>query len=155
MAMIHISRGRNESGHVFREDVREGLRHRSPSWRAILLARRKANWQPLSQFPELGGAGSTRAATTSGPPSEAAAAQWSAVGSAPGKRLVQRRLLETLQMVLSNGRRITAMNARAAWASPLYAIIGGTFAQSCRDLQFCSSKFCAASDSKRSFRASS
>ena len=54
--MIHVNRGATSLGTFSEEEVREGLRtgRFAPTdlgWREGM-----ANWQPLSQFPEIGGA---------------------------------------------------------------------------------------------------
>src|ERR1041384_4880135 len=54
MAMIHVNRGATSLGAFSEEEVREGLRtgrfvSTDIGWREGM-----ANWQPLSQFPELG-----------------------------------------------------------------------------------------------------
>src|SRR5215470_10477122 len=59
MAMIHVNRGGTSLGVFSEEEVREGLgtgRFVSTDigWREGM-----ANWQPLSQFPELGAAAPT------------------------------------------------------------------------------------------------
>ncbi len=129
--MIHVNRGATSLGTFSEEEVREGLRtgRFAPTdlgWREGM-----ANWQPLSQFPDLGGAAPVA------PPPQISAASTAAPG-APRSGLPwdERRtkglfnaFIETLQMVLTKPvAAFTAMKREGGLGEPLfYAIIGGTF----------------------------
>jgi len=56
MAMIHVNRGATSLGVFSEEEVREGLRTGRFAPGDIGWREGMANWQPLSQFPELGSA---------------------------------------------------------------------------------------------------
>ena len=56
MAMIHVNRGATSLGVFSEEEVREGLRTGRFAPADIGWREGMANWQPLSQFPELGAA---------------------------------------------------------------------------------------------------
>ncbi len=56
MAMIHVNRGATSLGVFSEEEVREGLRTGRFAPTDIGWREGMANWQPLSQFPELAGA---------------------------------------------------------------------------------------------------
>src|ERR1700692_3105167 len=56
MAMIHVNRGAMSLGVFSEEEVREGLRTGRFAPGDIGWREGMANWQPLSQFPELGAA---------------------------------------------------------------------------------------------------
>ena len=56
MAMIHVNRGATSLGVFSEEEVREGLRTGRFAPGDIGWREGMANWQPLSQFPELGAA---------------------------------------------------------------------------------------------------
>ena len=129
--MIHVNRGATSLGTFSEEEVREGLRtgRFAPTdlgWREGM-----ANWQPLSQFPDLGGAAPVA------PPPQISAASTAAPG-APRSGLPwdERRtkglfnaFIETLQMVLTRPvAAFIAMKREGGLGEPLfYAIIGGTF----------------------------
>jgi hypothetical protein len=126
MAMIHVNRDATSLGAFSEEDVREGLRtgrflSTDLGWREGM-----AGWQPLSQFPELGGAA---------PPPQIGAATEIAVprSGLPWDERQTKGLfnafVETLQMVLSKPvAAFTAMKREGGLGEPLlYAILGGTF----------------------------
>jgi hypothetical protein len=131
MAMIHVNRGVTSLGAFSEEEVREGLRTgrfvpTDIGWREGM-----ANWQPLSQFPELG------AAAPPAPPTQIASA---ATAETPARRSglpwderqtkgLFNAFIETLQMVLIRPvAAFTAMKRDGGLGEPLlYAIIGGTF----------------------------
>src|SRR4026207_1666671 len=92
MAMIHVNRGETSLGAFSEEEVREGLRTGRFVLTDIGWREGMANWQPLSQFPELGAAppAAPPAQTGAIPTSEAApprsgppAAHRPATGSSP------------------------------------------------------------------------
>src|SRR5260221_14522519 len=70
MAMIHVNRGATSLGVFSEEEVREGLRTGRFAPGDIGWREGMANWQPLSQFPELG------SAAPAAPPPQ--------IGAAPG-----------------------------------------------------------------------
>jgi hypothetical protein len=129
MAMIHVNRGATSLGTFSEEDVREGLRtgRFAPTdlgWREGM-----ANWQPLSQFPDLGGAAPVA------PPPQISGASTAATG-APRSGLPwderQARgffnaFVETLVMVLTKpDAAFRAMKIEGGLVEPLiYALIGG------------------------------
>jgi hypothetical protein len=129
--MIHVNRGATSLGAFSEEEVREGLRTgrfvpTDIGWREGM-----ANWQPLSQFPELG------AAAPPAPPTQIASAA-TAETPAPRSGLpwderqtkgLFNAFIETLQMVLIRPvAAFTAMKRDGGLGEPLlYAIIGGTF----------------------------
>src|SRR5260370_9641790 len=129
MAMIHVNRGATSLGTFSEEDVREGLRtcRFAPTDRGWRGGR--ANWQPLSQFPDLGGAAPIV------PPPQISAVSTAATG-APRSGLPwderQARgffnaFVETLVMVLTKpDAAFRAMKIEGGLVEPLiYALIGG------------------------------
>src|SRR5438477_5581663 len=131
MAMIHVNRGATSLGVFSEEEVREGLRtgrfvSTDIGWREGM-----ANWQPLSQFPELGAAApvappaQTGAATA---PEHVVARSGLPWDERQTKGLIN-AFIETLQMVLSRPvAAFTAMKREGGLGEPLlYATIGGTF----------------------------
>src|SRR5438552_17941432 len=132
MAMINVNRGATCLCAFSEEDVRDGLRTgrflpTDLGWREGMAA-----WQPLSQFPELGGV-----APPAVPPPQTGAT--SAVTEMPMPRSglpwderqtkgIVNAFIETLQMVLSRPVvAFTAMKREGGLGEPLfYAIIGGT-----------------------------
>jgi hypothetical protein len=129
MAMIHVNRGATSLGTFSEEDVREGLRtgRFAPTdlgWREGM-----ANWQPLSQFPELGGA-----APAAPPPQISAASTAGTVASRSGLPWDERQargsfnaFVETLVTVLTKpDAAFRAMKIEGGLVEPLiYALIGG------------------------------
>ena len=127
--MIHVNRGATSLGAFSEEEVREGLRTgrfvpTDIGWREGM-----ANWQPLSQFPELG------AAVPAAPPAQIGIGTTSE-GAAPRSGLPwehrQERglfnaFVETLVMVLTKpGEAFTVMKREGGLGEPLiYALIGG------------------------------
>ncbi len=127
--MIHVNRGATSLGTFSEEEVREGLR--TGRFAATDLGWREgmANWQPLSQFPDLGGAAPVA------PPPQISAASTAATG-APRSGLPwderQARgffnaFVETLVMVLTKpDAAFRAMKIEGGLVEPLiYALIGG------------------------------
>jgi hypothetical protein len=129
MAMIHVNRGATSLGAFSEEEVREGLRTgrfvpTDIGWREGM-----ANWQPLSQFPELG------AAAPAAPPAQIGATAPSEAGvprsGLPWEHRQERGLfnafVETLVMVLTKpGVAFTVMKREGGLGEPLiYALIGG------------------------------
>jgi hypothetical protein len=129
MAMIHVNRGATGLGAFSEEEVREGLGTgrfvpTDIGWREGM-----ANWQPLSQFPELG------AAAPAAPPAQIGASAPSEAGvprsGLPWEHRQERGLfnafVETLVMVLTKpGEAFTVMKREGGLGEPLiYALIGG------------------------------
>jgi hypothetical protein len=129
MAMIHVNRGATSLGAFSEEEVREGLRTgrfvpTDIGWREGM-----ANWQPLSQFPELG------APAPAAPPTQigAGATPEAAVprGGLPWEHRQERvffnAFIETLVMVLTKPTEaFTVMKREGGLGEPLiYALIGG------------------------------
>jgi hypothetical protein len=129
MAMIHVNRGATSLGAFSEEEVREGLRtgrfvSTDIGWREGM-----ANWQPLSQFPELG------ATAPAAPPAqigagaipEAAAARRGLPWEHRQERGFFNAFIETLVMVLTRpGEAFTVMKREGGLGEPLiYALIGG------------------------------
>jgi len=129
MAMIHVNRGATSLGTFSEEEVREGLRtgRFAPTdlgWREGM-----ANWQPLSQFPELGGA-----APAAPPPQISVASMAGAEAPRSGLPWDERQtrgffnaFVETLVMVLTKpDAAFRAMKIEGGLVEPLiYALIGG------------------------------
>jgi hypothetical protein len=129
MAMIHVNRGATSLGAFPEEEIREGLRTgrfvpTDIGWREGM-----ANWQPLSQFPELG------AAAPAAPPAQIGASATSQAAAPrsglPWEHRQGRGLfnafVETLVMVLTKpGEAFTVMKREGGLGEPLiYALIGG------------------------------
>ena len=127
--MIHVNRGATSLGTFSEEEVREGLRtgRFAPTdlgWREGM-----ANWQPLSQFPDLGGAAPVA------PPPQISAASTAATGARhTGLPWDERQargffnaFVETLVMVLTKpAAAFSAMKIEGGLVEPLiYALIGG------------------------------
>jgi len=131
MAMIHVNRGATSLGAFSEEEVREGLRTGRFVLTDIGWREGMANWQPLSQFPELG------AAAPAAPPAQIGASATSeAAAPRSGLPWDERQtkglfnaFIETLQVVLSKPvAAFTAMKRERGLGEPLlYAVIGGTF----------------------------
>jgi hypothetical protein len=129
MAMIHVNRGATSLGAFPEEEVREGLRTgrfvpTDIGWREGM-----ANWQPLSQFPELG------AAAPAAPPAQIGASATSQAAAPRSglswehrqERGLFNAFVETLVMVLTKpGEAFTVMKREGGLGEPLiYALIGG------------------------------
>ena len=129
MAMIHVNRGATSLGVFSEEEVREGLHTgrfvpTDIGWREGM-----ANWQPLSQFPELGAPAPAAPPTQigAGATSEAAVPR----GGLPWEHRQERgffnAFIDTLVMVLTRpGEAFTVMKREGGLGEPLiYALIGG------------------------------
>src|SRR5947207_7426684 len=129
MAMIHVNRGATSLGAFSEEEVREGLRTGRFAATDIGWREGMANWQPLSQFPELG------AAAPAAPPAQIGAGAMSEpVATRSGLPWEHRRerglfnaFVETLVVVLTKpGEAFTVMKREGGLGEPLiYALIGG------------------------------
>jgi hypothetical protein len=130
MAMIHVNRGATSLGEFSEDEVREGLRTGRFTPTDIGWREGMANWQPLSEFPQLG------ATAPTAPPAQVGAVatlQPAPRGGLPWDERQTKGLfntfIETLLMVLSTPvAAFTAMKREGGLGEPLlYAIIGGTF----------------------------
>lgn len=129
MAMIHVNRGATSLGVFSEEEVREGLRTGRFAPGDIGWREGMANWQPLSQFPELG------AAAPAAPPAQIGAVSMSETAAPrsglPWENRQERgffsAFVETLVMVLNKpGTAFSVMRTEGGLGEPLlYAIIGG------------------------------
>jgi hypothetical protein len=130
MAMIHVNRGATSLGVFSEEEVREGLRTGRFALTDIGWREGMANWQPLSQLPEL-----ASAAVPAVPPVQAGAASTSEPAAArsglPWEHRQERgffnAFVETLVMVLTKpSTAFSIMRIEGGFGEPLlYAIIGG------------------------------
>jgi Uncharacterized protein conserved in archaea len=130
MAMIHVNRGATSLGAFSEEEVREGLRTgrfvpTDIGWREGM-----ANWQPLSQFPELGAGapGAPPAQISALATSEAAAPRSGLPWEHRQERGFFNAFVETLVMVLTKpGEAFAVMKREGGLGEPLiYALIGGS-----------------------------
>jgi len=128
--MIHVNRGSTSLGIFSEEEVREGLGAGRFAPTDIGWREGMANWQPLSQFPEFGGA-----AAPAVPPVQPGAAPTStAVAGRTGLPWEHRQergffnaFIETLSMVLTRpAEAFSMMKREGGFGEPLiYALIGG------------------------------
>jgi hypothetical protein len=129
MAMIHVNRGATSLGAFSEEEVREGLRTGRFAPTDIGWREGMANWQPLSQFPELGAAAPAAppAQVSAGATSEAADPRSGLPWDHRQERGFFNAFVETLVMVLTKpGEAFTAMKREGGLGEPLiYALIGG------------------------------
>lgn len=128
--MIHVNRGATSLGEFSEDEVREGLRTGRFTPTDIAWREGMANWQPLSEFPQLG------AAAPTAPPAQVGAVATLQAAPRSGLPWDERQtkgllnaFIETLQMVLSMPvAAFTAMKREGGLGEPLlYAMIGGTF----------------------------
>jgi hypothetical protein len=129
MAMIHVNRGATSLGTFSEEEVRKGLLSGRFAPTDLGWREGMANWQPLSQFPELGGA-----APAAPPPQISAASTAGTVASRSGLPWDERQargffnaFVETLVRVLTKpDAAFRAMKIEGGLVEPLiYALIGG------------------------------
>ncbi|PYI73641.1 MAG: hypothetical protein DMF08_02740 [Verrucomicrobia bacterium] len=130
MAMIHINRGTTSLGVFSEQEVREGLTAGRFAATDIGWREGMATWQPLSQFPEFGGA-----AAPAVPPVQSGATPTStAVAGRTGLPWEHRQergffnaFIETLTMVLTRpAEAFSVMKREGGLGEPLmYALIGG------------------------------
>ena len=123
--MIHVNRGATSLGAFSEEEVREGLRTGRFVLTDIGWRDGMANWQPLSQFPELGAA--PPAQTGAIPTSEAGAPRSGLPWEHRQERGFFNAFVETLVLVLTKpGEAFTIMKREGGLGEPLiYALIGG------------------------------
>src|SRR5213075_3303426 len=131
MAMIHINRGTTSLGVFSEQEVREGLSAGRFATTDIGWREGMATWQPLSQFPEFGGA----AAPAVPPVQPGAAPTLTAVAGRTGLPWEHRQergffnaFIETLSMVLTRpAEPLGVMKREGGLGEPLiYALIGGS-----------------------------
>ena len=140
MATIHVNRGATSLGTFSEEEIREGLRTGRFASTDLGWREGMANWQALSQFPELGGVPPAAPPSQIGPPSPIPPASAGAASATPAPRSGlpwdhrQERgfwnaFVETLLMVLSKpGVAFTAMKREGGLGEPLlYTVVGSSF----------------------------
>jgi hypothetical protein len=130
MAMIHVNRGTTSLGVFSEQEIREGLSAGRFAPTDIGWREGMATWQPLSQFPEFGGA-----AAPAVPPVQPGAAPTSTtVAERTGLPWEHRQergffnaFIETLIMVLTRpAEAFSVMKREGGLGEPLiYALIGG------------------------------
>jgi hypothetical protein len=130
MAMIHVNRGTTSLGVFSEQEIREGLSAGRFAPTDIGWREGMATWQPLSQFPEFGGA-----AAPAVPPVQPDAAPTSTtVAGRTGLPWEHRQergffnaFIETLTMVLTRpAEAFSVMKREGGLGEPLiYALIGG------------------------------
>lgn len=129
MAMIHVNRGATSLGAFSEEEVREGLRTGRFAPTDIGWREGMANWEPLSQFPELGAAAPVAPPAQIGPTAtpEAVAPRSGLPWDHRQERGFFNAFIETLVMVLTKpSEAFTAMKREGGLGEPLiYALIGG------------------------------
>ena len=128
--MIHVNRGTTSLGVFSEQEIREGLTAGRFAPTDIGWREGMATWQPLSQFPEFGGA-----AASVVPPVQPGAAPTSATVAArtglPWEHRQERgffnAFIETLTMVLTRpAEAFNVMKREGGLGEPLiYALIGG------------------------------
>ena len=130
MAMIHVNRGTTSLGVFSEQEIREGLSAGRFAATDIGWREGMATWQPLSQFPEFGGA----AAPAVPPVQSGATPSSTAVAGRTGVPWEHRQergffnaFIETLTMVLTRpAEAFSVMKREGGLGEPLmYALIGG------------------------------
>jgi hypothetical protein len=130
MAMIHVNRGTTSLGVFSEQEIREGLSAGRFAPTDIGWSEGMATWQPLSQFPEFGGA----AAPAVPPVQPGAAPTPTTVAGRTGLPWEHREqrgffnaFIETLSMVLTKpAEAFSVMRREGGLGEPLiYALIGG------------------------------
>jgi hypothetical protein len=130
MAMIHLNRGTTSLGVFSEQEVREGLSAGRFAPTDIGWREGMATWQPLSQFPEFGGA----AAPVLPPVQPGATPTSTTVAGRTGLPWEHRQergffnaFIETLTMVLTRpAEAFSVMKREGGLGEPLiYALIGG------------------------------
>ncbi len=128
--MIHVNRGTTSLGVFSEQEIREGLSAGRFAPTDIGWREGMATWQPLSQFPEFGGA----AAHVVPPVQPGAALTSTTVAGRPGLPWEHRQergffnaFIETLTMVLTRpAEAFSVMKREGGLGEPLiYALIGG------------------------------
>jgi hypothetical protein len=130
MAMIHVNRGTTTLGVFSEQEIREGLSAGRFAPTDIGWREGMATWQPLSQFPEFGGA----AAPVVSPVQPGATPTSTTVAGRTGLPWEHRQergffnaFIETLTMVLTRpAEAFSVMRREGGLGEPLiYALIGG------------------------------
>jgi hypothetical protein len=131
MAMIHVNRGTTSLGVFPEQEIREGLSAGRFAPTDIGWREGMASWQPLSQFPEFGGA----AGPTVPPVQPGAAPTAITIAGRTGLPWEHRQergffnaFIETLSMVLTRpAEAFSVMKREGGLGEPLiYALIGGS-----------------------------
>src|SRR5438045_5424961 len=131
MAMIHVNRGTTSLGVLSEQEVREGLSAGRFAATDIGWREGMATWQPLSQFPEFGGA----AAPAVPPVQSGATPSSTALAGRTGLPWEHRQergffnaFIETLTMVLTRpAEAFSVMKREGGLGEPLIcALIGGS-----------------------------
>jgi hypothetical protein len=130
MAMIHVNRGTTSLGVFSENEVREGLSAGRFAPTDIGWREGMASWQPLSQFPEFGGAAAPAVPPVQGgatPTSTPAAAHTGLPWEHRQERGFVNAFIETLLMVLTRpAEAFGVMKREGGFGEPLiYALIGG------------------------------
>jgi len=130
MAMIHVNRGTTSLGVFSEQEVREGLSAGRFAPTDIGWREGMANWQPLSQFPEFGGATAPAVPPVqpgAGPTATTVAARTGLPWEHRQERGFFNAFIETLTMVLTRpAEAFSVMKREGGFGEPLiYALIGG------------------------------
>jgi len=122
MAMIHVNRGTTSLGVFSEQEIREGLSAGRFAPTDIGWREGMATWQPLSQFPEFGGA-----AAPAVPPVQPVAERTGLPWEHRQERGFFNAFIETLTMVLTRpAEAFSVMKREGGLGEPLiYALIGG------------------------------
>ena len=128
--MIHVNRGTTSLGVFSENEVREGLSAGRFAPTDIGWREGMASWQPLSQFPEFGGAAAPAVPPVQGgatPTSTPAAARTGLPWEHRQERGFVNAFIETLSMVLTRpAEAFSTMKREGGFGEPLiYALIGG------------------------------
>ena len=130
MAMIHVNRGTTSLGVFSEQEIREGLSAGRFAPTDIGWREGMATWQPLSQFPEFGGAAAPAVSPVqpgATPTSTTVAARTGLPWEHRQERGFFNAFIETLTMVLTRpAEAFNAMKREGGLGEPfIYALIGG------------------------------
>jgi len=131
MAMIHVNRGTTTLGVFSDQEVREGLSAGRFAPTDIGWREGMATWQPLSQFPEFGGAAAPAVPAVqpgAAPTSTTVAGRTGLPWEHRQERGFFNAFIETLSMVLTRpAEAFSVMKREGGLGEPLiYALIGGS-----------------------------
>ena len=135
MANIHIARSETKLGIFSEEEVREGLRTGRFTLTDLFWHEGMSNWQPLAQFPHVGGGDVPPFAPGNVPPSSATSGVLAVAPAASGLPWDRRQELgffpaffQTLKLVLLQpSDAFSAMKPEGGLGEPLlYAVFGGS-----------------------------
>src|SRR5256885_11854818 len=131
MAMIHVNRGTTTLGVFSDQEVREGLSAGRFAPTDIGWREGMATWQPLSQFPEFGGAAAPAVPAvqpSAAPTSTTVAGRTGLPWEHRQERGFFNAFIETLSMVLTRpAEAFSVMKREGDLGEPLiYALIGGS-----------------------------